>query len=260
MQASETSQANRAKDKSRPGEQFAYVQSVVDRLRVLKGDMTYSEMESSSGIHSTLLCRYVTGSTRPSKEQSLLLEKTLLRKSLFREKLRDKMTITEDGYLDLHALTSDPNALIWIAAEVASQFSKVRCDSVLTAASSGISLATAIALEMRTPIVYATHSKSAGANNYLEADLHSHNPSEISTLYLPRNQLKKGDMILIVDDVATSGRTLSGLASLVKNAGCGVCGVFVLVSRSDGWRQRVSSLIRDPKLSILYELKVGVKQ
>lgn len=222
--------------------------------------MTYSKMEATTGIHSTLLCRYVTGSTRPSKEQSQVLEKTLLRKSWFREKLREKMSVTEEGYLDLHAVTSDPNALKWIAAEVAAQFSTLKCDRILTAASSGITLATAIALEMRRPIVYATHSKSAGANSYLEADLHSHNPSEISTLYLPRNQLKKGDRILIVDDVATSGRTLSGLVSLVKNSGSTVCGIFVLASRGDGWRHRISPVVDDPRVSVLYELKVGGKQ
>lgn len=169
------------------------------------------------------------------------------------------MTVTEDSYLDLHEITSDPNALKWISAEVASQFSTVKCDLVLTAASSGITLATAIALQMRRPVVYATHSKSAGANRYLEADLLSHNPSEISTLYVPRNQLKKGDKILIVDDVATSGRTLSGLASLVKSSGCSVCGIFVLVSRSDGWRQRIDSIVGETKVSVLYELKLGMR-
>lgn len=260
MQASQARQTDGQNVRARPSAQFEYVQSVVDRLRILKDGMTYSKMEASTGIHSTLLCRYVTGSIRPSREQSQILEKTLLRKSRFREKLKEKMSVTENGYLDLQSVTSDPNALKWIAAEVASQFSTLYCDRILTAASSGITLATAIALEMRRTIVYATHSKSAGANSYLEADLHSHNPSEISTLYIPRNQLKKGDRVLIVDDVATSGRTLSGLISLVKNSGASVCGIFVLASRSDAWRHRVSTIVGDPRVSVLYELKTGAKQ
>ena len=259
LQASETREGFRTKEKSRPMASFEYVQSVVERLRIVKGGMTYSQMEESSGIHSTLLCRYVTGSTRPSREQSLLLEKTLLRKSWFREKLREKMIVTEKGYLDLHQVTSDPNSLRWIAGEVVSRFSKTKCDGILTAASSGISLATAIAIEMGKPIVHATHSKSSGARSYFEADLHSPNPSEVSTLYLARNQLSKGDSVLIVDDVATSGRTLSGLITLVKNAGCNVCGIFVLSSRSESWKKRVSPLLEnDAKIVVLYELnKVG---
>jgi adenine phosphoribosyltransferase len=234
---------------------FEYVQSVLDRLRIIKDGMTYTEMENSSGVHSTLLCRYVTGSTRPSREQSQRLEKTLLRKSWFKHKLRGKMKLNEDGYLDLNPFTSDPNVLRWISAEAASDFSTMECDRILTAASSGISLATAMALEMRKPIVYATHSKTSGLGNYVEADLHSSNPSQVSTLYIPKNEMKKGDRVLIVDDVATSGRTLSGLISLAKNAGCGVCGIFVLCSKSDAWKRKVTPLLReDAKIVIMYEL------
>ena len=76
----------------------------------------------------------------------------------------------------MHAVTSDPNALKWIAGEAVSRFSKTKCDRVLTAASSGISLATAIAIEMGKPVVHATHSKTSGARSYFEADLHSPEP------------------------------------------------------------------------------------
>ena len=149
-----------------------------------------------------------------------------------------------------------PNALKWIAGEAVSHFSKTKCDRVLTAASSGISLATAIAIEMVTQVVHATHSKTSGVGRYLEADLHSRTPSEVSTLYLPGNQMNKGESVLIVDDVATSGRTLTGLVNLVSSAGSKVCGIFVLASRSDAWKEKVSPLLpRDAKIVVLYELK-----
>jgi adenine phosphoribosyltransferase len=256
MLASVTRHVQRGRVKARPTDSFNYVQSVVNRLRIVKGGMTYSQMEECSGIHSTLLCRYVTGSTRPSLEQSELLERTLLRTTWFRDKLREKMTVTKGGYLDTHPVTSDPNALKWIAGEAVSRFSKIRCDRVLTAASSGISLATAIAMEMGTPIVHATQSKTAGTGRYLEADLHSRSPSEVSTLFLPGNQMNKGESVLIVDDVATSGRTLSGLITLVANADSDVSGIFVLASRSNAWKERISPMLpSDAKIVVLYELK-----
>jgi adenine phosphoribosyltransferase len=255
MQANESQLRNSSSGKSRPELSFEYVQSVVDRLRIAKGGMTYSRMEALSGVHSTLLCRYVTGSTRPSREQSELLEKTLLRRAWFKEELKERMRLTDNGYLDLHGVTSDPNALRWISGEVVAKFSKSKCDLVLTAASSGISLATAIAIEMRKPVVHATRTKSFGARSYFEADLPSSNPSEVSTLYLPRNQMKKGDSVLIVDDVATSGRTLSGLVSLVRNAGARVRGIFVLSSRSEGWKKKVSPLLDgEAKVFVMYDL------
>lgn len=256
MQAKKTNRVLRSRVKTRPTDSFDYVQSVLNRLRILKSGMTYSQMAKSSGIHSTLLCRYVTGSTRPSLEQTELMEETLLRKAWFRDKLREKMTVTENGYLDTHQATSDSSALKWIAGEVVSRFSRIRCDRVLTAASSGISLATAIAMDMGTPVVHATHSRTSGVRSYFEADLHSRSPSEVSTLYLPKNQMVKGDSVLIVDDVATSGRTLTGLVALVKKAGCEVCGIFVLASRSDAWKEKVAPLLdKNAKIVVLYELK-----
>ena len=256
MQASVTHRILHRRVKARPTDSFNYIQSVVNRLRILKSGITYSEMEKISGIHSTLLCRYVTGSTRPSLEQSELLERTLLRVTWFKDRLREKMTVTKTGYLDAHPVTSDPNALKWIAGEAVSRFSKTRCDRVLTAASSGISLATAIAMEMEVPVVHATQSKTAGFGRYLEADLHARSPSEVSTLFIPGNQLNKGESVLIVDDVATSGRTLSGLINLVNNADSDVSGVFVLASRSDVWKEKISRLLpTDVKIVVLYDLK-----
>jgi adenine/guanine phosphoribosyltransferase-like PRPP-binding protein len=239
-----------------PSASFERIQSVVERLRLVKSSMTYSQMEKACGIHATLLCRYVTGSTRPSRQQAELIERSLLRKSGMKEKLRSKMVIGPNGYLDLFHLTGDPHALKWISAEVSSLFSGTRCDRILTAASSGITLATAIAIQMKVPVVYATDEKAYGAGEYLEADLISPNPSQVSTLYLPRNLIKKGESILIVDDVATSGRTMSGLVSLASKAGCRISGVFVLASRSNGWKENtMKHLGADSKVSVLFELE-----
>jgi adenine/guanine phosphoribosyltransferase-like PRPP-binding protein len=257
MQAT-TSGRRRASSANRlgPSASFDHIQSVVERLRLVKGAMTYSQMEGACGIHATLLCRYVTGSTRPSREQAELIERTLLRKSGMMERLRSKMLVGPKGYLDLFHLTCDPHALKWISAEVASLFSGTKCDRILTTAASGITLATAIAIQMKVPVVYAMHNKEYGVGEYLEADLYSPNPSQISTLYLPRNLTKKGESILIVDDVATSGRTMSGLISLVAEAGCKVSGVFVLASKSDGWKESVARLLgTDTKISVLFDLE-----
>ncbi len=248
---------SRTKERSRPVDSFGYIQSVLDRLRIVKGGMTYSQMESDSGIHSTLLCRYVTGNIRPSKDQAKLLERTLLRNTWFRMKLKEKMIVTQNGYLDLHQVTGDPNALRWISAEAASQFSDSKCDKIVTAATSGIPLATAIAIEMKLPVAYATHAKTSGAVAYFEADLPSRNPSEISTLYLPRNLVGKGDSVLIVDDVATSGRTMSGLIDLVEQSSCKLSGIFVLASRSNNWKERVTPSIDGAKVSVLFDLSRG---
>ncbi len=257
MQANEGRRlAHRLRTETRPIGSYEFIQSVIDRLRLAKETMTYSEMESASGVHSTLLCRYVTGSIRPSRDQAEILEKSLLGRSGFKDRLKEKMVIVNGGYLDLHQLVGDPSFLRWISGDVASQFSLLKCDRILTAASSGIALATAIAMAFGVPIVYATNSKSSGSGPYFEADLHSQNPSEISTLYIPSTLLRRGDSVIIVDDVATSGRTMSGLVDLVKKAECKLEGIFVLASRSKVWRERIAQATSGSpvKISVYFEI------
>ena len=248
--------AHRLRTETRPIGSYEYIQSVIDRLRIVKDSATYLEMESASGVHTTLLCRYVTGAIRPSKEQAVLLERTVLGRSAFKERLRERIVFGDGGYLDLHQLVGDPSALRWISSDVASQFEDLKCDRVLTAASSGIALATAVAMQFHVPIVYATDSKSSGAGPYHEADLHSQNPSEISTLYIPSMLLRRGDSVIIVDDVATSGRTMSGLIEIVKKAGCNLEGIFVLVSRSKVWKERIVHSMRpkDVRISVYFDI------
>lgn len=235
--------------------QHAYVQSVLDRLRILKNSMTYYEMSQKSGIDSTLLCRYITGRVRPSSSRCRLLEQKLLTDRSFQDKLRERIILKQNGYLDLHNLLCDPEVLRWISGVVSNQFEEVKVDKILTAASSGISLATSIALSMDASIAYATHTKSSGPGSYFESEIQSINPSEIFSLYLPVNWLKKGDRILLVDDVATSGRTMIGLLNIVNSARCEVVGIFVLVSTNDEWKDRIKTMVSErTKLYVMFDL------
>lgn len=243
------------------GDLSGYVQSVVDRLRILKNTMSYKEMSELSGVDSTLICRYVTGTVRPSFKRCKLLERTILSKSSFEEKLRERIVMRSNGFVDMHSVLGDPNALRWIAGIVKTQFEDVRCDSILTAASSGITLATSIALQMDSAIVYATQSKSAGPGSYFESEIPANNPAEVFSLYLPVSWLRKGDNVLLVDDIATSGRTMAGLIDIVTKSKCKLAGIFVLASLGDGWKRRIESIIGDRvRTFVLFDLSGNVPQ
>lgn len=53
------------------------------------------------------------------------------------------------------------------------------------------------------------------------------------TLYVPVDQIKKGDSVFIVDDIARSGKTLRALVGLCSKAGARIVGASVLVARRD---------------------------
>ncbi|MEM0116898.1 MAG: phosphoribosyltransferase family protein [Conexivisphaerales archaeon] len=246
---------SRHRVRKQEADEYSYVQSVLDRLRVLKNTMSYAELSSKSGVDSTLLCRYVTGKVRPSLSRCILLEEKLLSTKDFQERLREKILIKQNGYLDLHELLCDSDALRWISGLVRSHFKNMKIDRVLTAASSGIALATSVALMTGASVVYATHTKTSGPGSYFESEIPSTNPSEIFSLYLPVSWLKKGDRILLVDDVATSGRTMVGLVNIVEKAGCELMGIFVLVSMANEWKAKIEQRFgREIKTFVLFDL------
>jgi adenine/guanine phosphoribosyltransferase-like PRPP-binding protein len=246
---------SRHRIKGQRREEYTYIQSVLDRLRILKTTMNYATMSLKSGIDSTLLCRYVTGKVRPTYERCKLLEERLLSTQDIQERLRERISLKQNGYIDLHELLCDSDALRWISGLVRSQFREEKIDRVVTAASSGITLATSTALLVGASVTYAMHTRSSGPVSYLESEIVSPNPSEIFSLYLPASWLKRGDRVLLVDDVATSGRTMVGLVNIVERAGCELMGIFVLVSTSNEWKERIKNLLKkETKIYVMFDL------
>ena len=49
-------------------------------------------------------------------------------------------------------------------------------------------------------------------------------------LYLPKNAIKKGEHILIVDDMVRSGTTIEALARLSERARAKIVGIFMIAS------------------------------
>jgi len=57
-----------------------------------------------------------------------------------------------------------------------------------------------------------------------------YSPSSVKYLYLPRNAIKKGEHVLIVDDMVRSGTTIEALAHLAERARAKIVGVFTIAS------------------------------
>jgi adenine phosphoribosyltransferase len=48
------------------------------------------------------------------------------------------------------------------------------------------------------------------------------------------NGVKKGDRVLIIDDVISTGGTLLALVRALKNIGATIAGIFVVIERGEG--------------------------
>ena len=103
---------------------------------------------------------------------------------------------------------------------------------IITAESKGLQLAHVTARELGQPLyAVARKSKKLYMQDGIQSTVHSITTSGDQTLYLSKHDvdLVKGKKVAIVDDVISTGGSLTGLEKLVEIAGGNVvCKAFVL--------------------------------
>ncbi|MEM1597619.1 MAG: phosphoribosyltransferase family protein [Pyrobaculum sp.] len=190
--------------------------------------ITYRDLSALLGIPESVLSRYATGDMLPSAETAREMLEKLEEAYPVSEVVRAKVK-TYESYVDM-SFVQLPD--FWRLYEIylARRFGGYNFDRVLTAAVDGIPLAVAAASRFEAPLVVAKGYREPGVENYEFTYLREGRPI---TLYVPAPYLQKGDKVLIIDDIARTGKTLRALASLVDKAGAQTAAASVLVARRD---------------------------
>ena len=97
---------------------------------------------------------------------------------------------------------------------------------ILTAEAMGIHIATALSLESDLPFVIA-RKRSYGFED--EIPVHQETGYGESELYV--NGIEEGDRLLVVDDVLSTGNTLSALTSAATQSGAEIESIVVVIRR-----------------------------
>ncbi|ANF22871.1 phosphoribosyltransferase family protein [Thermococcus piezophilus] len=202
-------------------------------LRLLKKTYTYEELSKITGLPITVLNRYVRGKVLPSAERTRELLKLLLPYVNIEEEVKKRIKFDEYGFFDNIPVISDTALMSIIAEDVASRFMDKNVDKVLTAATDGIPLGVHVARELNVDVVYAKKKKEVGVEKFYEVSYVPSASGSVTTLYLPQWALKKGENVLIVDDVIRSGETQKALLEMCKQAVAKPVGMFFLISVGD---------------------------
>jgi adenine/guanine phosphoribosyltransferase-like PRPP-binding protein len=213
----------------------------IDLLRTAKKNYTYRELSGRTGLPVTVLSRYVKGHVLPSSNRAKTVWKTLEKLVGLEEELRRRIKFDEYGYFDNSSIISDPALLQQGAQYVFSRFAGRRITKVLTAAVDGIPLATLVSEALGIDMVIAKKSKEVGIRDYLEESFIPGESAMIMSLYIPRNTIKRGEGVLIVDDIIKSGETQKALINLVDKCRAEVAGVYALIGIGDKWRQTLGN-------------------
>ena len=202
--------------------------SSVELLATLKKSYSYRELSAVLGLSAPILSRYVRGHVLPSAARSEKFIATF-REKLLRKMIFDSVRINTDGSYDISAVVSNVGLLRQIAKVVYSQFSPVPVDRVVTMEVDGVPLAAEVAGEFNVSLAVVRAERDLGVEEFVEQKA-VYSPSSIKYLYLPKTAIKKGERLLLVDDLVRSGTTIEALARIAEKAKAKIVGVFAIAS------------------------------
>lgn len=177
-----------------------------------------------------------------------MLEK--LKKSLLESPIVKK---SEYNYF-VHPITDgvplvEPN-LIEEVVEAISKLSNLDVDKIVCIEAMGIPIATALSLKTGIPFV-VVRKRSYG----LEGEINIHQITGYSDGNLYINGINKNDRVIVVDDVVSTGGTLTAVLNALKTMEVKVKDVIVVIEKGEG----KNIVEKNTGLTVKSLLKVNVK-
>jgi len=225
--------------------------NAIEVLAFLKERYGYKSLSEMLGLQVSILSRYINGHVLPNTSRAERIVK-LFNESLLTEIVRRRLRTTDEGFYDLSGIVTDVDLLRLVAKIVSAEFNVFSISKVLTVATDGIPLAVQVASELRAGLVIAKKRKDVDYTAYHEEAIRR-TPALVEYLYVARRALRKNDVVLIVDDVARTGETISGLIRVANKAGARIAGIFTIVMLEEVG-ERLRSLL--PPSSVLKSLLI----
>jgi len=211
----------------------------IDLLRLAKERYTYRELSQHTDLPVTVLSRYVKGHVLPTTKRARTIWNSLENVVSLEGEFRKRISFDESGYFDNTNIICNISLLSQGAQYALSKFAGRRITKVMTAAVDGIPLATVIAKAFGVNLILAKNTKEVGIPDFIEESYIPSNSAVRMELYVPKKAIKRGDSILIVDDVIRSGETQRALINIVNKAKAEVAGIYALVGVGEDWRENI---------------------
>ena len=229
----------------------------IDMLRLAKKSYTYRELSKITKLPMTVLNRYVKGHILPNSSRARKLWRILDNLVGIENELRKRIKFDKYGYFDNTSILSDPFLLQRAAQYVFTKFAGRRITKILTAAVDGIPLATLISSNLGCELIIAKKTKEIGVRTFIEETFIPEGSAMVMSLYIPRGLIRRGDSVLIVDDVIKSGETQNAMINLVNKARGEVAGIYALIAIGDSWKKKLKQTTNFP-IEIIFTKKMRI--
>ncbi len=226
----------------------------INLLRTAKKRFTYRELSTKTGLPVTVLSRYVKGHVLPSSSRAKRIWDMLEKLAGLEEELAGRIKFDESGYFDNTYIVSDTALLQQAVQRAFSKFAGRRITKILTAATDGVPLATLMSDALGIELVIAKRTKEVGIRDFVEETFIPGESAMVMSLYIPRGMIKKGDSVLIVDDIIKTGETQRAMANIITKSRAEVAGIYALVSIGDRWKDKLHG-ISDFPLEVVFSIE-----
>lgn len=151
--------------------------------------------------------------------------------------------VNVEGFLN-HMV--DPALIDILAQDLAERFGGRAISKIITAETSGIMLAMAIASRLQVPFIYAKKKRPITMTSAYAATSYSFTKQEATTLYVSRDLLQAEDRVLFCDDFYAQGSTLEAIEKIVSQSGATLIGAAVIINKST--RDDIQSILTSDDL------------
>lgn len=154
----------------------------------------------------------------------------------------------------------DVPLLMEAGREVKRQFEKEGVTKLVTAATSGIAVATAYGAVWDVPVVFAKKGSTSNiSDDVYSAEVHSYTHGNNYSMKIEKCFLDKNDRVLLIDDFLANGAALEGLIELVNQSGATIVGCSVVIEKGfqDGGKRIRDKGYRVESLAIIDSIEGG---
>jgi adenine phosphoribosyltransferase len=152
-----------------------------------------------------------------------------------RESLLDAPIVEKEGYhYFVHPISDGvpmlrPQLLREIVIKIIRKAELDDVDKIVTPAAMGIHISTAVSLMTDIPLVVVRKRQYGLDGEVALSQVTGYSESE---MYV--NDVYEGDRVLVLDDVLSTGGTLSGITGALEEIGAEICDIVCVIKKEDG--------------------------